>query len=159
VKSALVVLCVVCCALIARAWVAWPPESLAAQPGVLPDEMLSPARDGLLTTTDSQVATILGRPAFSPDRRQPAAVATAGTESGSGASPTPPRLAGILMSPGNVEALFDGGGGRYLTARRGDVVDGWTVALIDGQHVVVIGAAGEVVLSPTAAKSHSAQKD
>lgn len=89
------------------------------------------------------VATILGRPLFSPDRRPSA---TALTVAG---LPGLPRLSGIMFGPFGRSAIFAPAGAKPLVAQEGARIAGYTVKAIEATQVRLIGPSGNVVLYPT----------
>ncbi len=125
----------------------------AARPAALPaDGRPDPERGAIA----AEVETILERPIFRYDRRRPAVAPVAAPAEAALALPSwspPPRLAGIMMTPVAGEALFARAGGRFVSARQGDLVDGWTVSRIEQQRVVLTGMEGEVVLEPNTART------
>ena len=58
------------------------------------------------------------------------------------------RLTGLMIQPGDRQALFARDGGKPFTAKPGDQVDGWTVASIEADGVVLTGPLGERTLHP-----------
>jgi hypothetical protein len=105
---------------------------------------------------DAKVATILERPVFSPDRRMQeprAAVEVANIESElapESMQNAAPRLAGIMTSSTGALALFVRGNGQYASVRAGAVIDGWTIARIERQSVVLLSMDRRLVVAPTA---------
>jgi len=93
---------------------------------------------------DRMVAEILKRPLFTPGR-QPPEVKIAKAE--------PPklqgRLAGVVLRPDLREALFTRPGGRPISVKEGEVVDGWTAAKIEAGQVVLTSSFGEQIVKLT----------
>ncbi len=82
----------------------------------------------------------LGRPLFSPDRKPIA------SSSGSAGLP---RLAGVIDSPGNAVAIFQGSGNdKPVLVRQGAVIAGWQVMTIAGDTVGLEKAGGRLVIRP-----------
>src|SRR6185312_9714071 len=104
------------------------------------------ARDETLLArkADSFVVEILKRPLFT-DGRQPPSVAVASAE--------PPqlqgRLAGVVLQANSREALFARPGGKPVSVKEGDTIDGWTVSKIEEDQVTLTSAFGEQVVKPT----------
>jgi hypothetical protein len=104
------------------------------------------ARDERLLAkkADTLAGEILTRPLFT-DGRQPPTVAVAKAE--------PPqlqgRLAGVVLQADSREALFSRPGGRPITVKEGDVIDGWKVSKIEEDQVTLTSAFGEQVVKPT----------
>ncbi len=100
-------------------------------------------------TTDrmpAMVAAILARPLFEPSRRPPT-TAQASTDA---ATPTLPRLAAIMVSPGRRAVIFQApGGGKPLTLVEGEKVGGYLIQSISADRVVVVSSGGSHVLHPT----------
>lgn len=92
----------------------------------------------------SWAGVALARPLFSPTRR-PAAQAEAPVA----ATPARlPRVAGILISPGDKSVIFAGGaGGKPVVAREGGRVGAYQVQSIEVGRVTVVGPEGVRVLS------------
>ncbi len=94
---------------------------------------------------DQWVAVVLARPLFSPDRR-PARGPGAGAVA---ADPALPRLAGIITSPAEAVAIFQGAGGvKPVVAQYGETVDGWKVMTIAVDWVVLRKANNQITLIP-----------
>ena len=85
--------------------------------------------------------SILARPLFSPSRRPPSV-----TVSG----PERPRLAGIILGPGDKKAIFAGSGtARGVVAAIGQQAGAWRVLAIDASGVRVMGPDGVRLLHPS----------
>lgn len=98
---------------------------------------------------DALIAGILARPLFSPSRQPPDTTAreqSAKTER----EPLqlPGRLEGTAILPGEREALFAQAGGKPLAVKEGQDIDGWTVASIAADRVVLKSADGEQIVTP-----------
>ena len=94
---------------------------------------------------DGLVAEILKRPLFTPGRQPPQAKVV---------KAEPPqlqgRLAGVMLRPDLRIALFTRpGGGRPVSVKEGDVIDGWTASKIETGRVVLTSSFGEQVVKPT----------
>ena len=93
---------------------------------------------GKTDKADRMVAEILKRPLFTPGR-QPPQVRIVKAE--------PPklqgRLAGVVLRPDLREALFTRPGGRPVSVKEGEVIDGWTVAKIEENQAVLTSSFGE----------------
>ncbi len=95
--------------------------------------------------TDEWVATILGRPLFSRDRR-PSGERVAAAAAGESL----PRLTGIAVSPLGRSAIFAGDpGGKPRVVGEGGSIAGFTVRTIAPDAVQVMGPGGARTLSPT----------
>jgi hypothetical protein len=90
------------------------------------------------------VAEILKRPLFTPGR-QPPQVKIVKAE--------PPklqgRLAGVVLRPDLREALFTRPGGRPISVKEGEVIDGWTTAKIEASQVVLTSSFGQQIVKLT----------
>ena len=93
---------------------------------------------------DRLVAEILKRPLFTRGR-QPPEVKVVKVE--------PPklqgRLAGVMLRPDGRVALFTRPGGRPISVKEGDVIDGWTTAKIEAGRVLLTSSFGEQIVKPT----------
>ena len=93
---------------------------------------------------DRLVAEILKRPLFTQGR-QPPEVKVVKAE--------PPklqgRLAGVMLRPDGRIALFTRPGGRPVSVKEGDVIDGWTTAKIEAGRVLLTSSFGEQIVKPT----------
>ena len=92
-------------------------------------------------------ATLLQRPLFSPSRRPPPGAGAAGV---SGL----PRLAGVLVAPGDRHAIFAGG----IVVAEGGSVGRYTVQAIDAGQVTLRGPEGTQVLRPAFASVSAGAK-
>jgi hypothetical protein len=101
--------------------------------------------DGRVARNADRIADeILKRPLFTPGRRPPEEKVE---------KPEPPqlqgRLAGVMLRPDVRIALFTRPGGKPISVKEGDVIDGWTASKIEAGRVVLTSAFGEQVVKPT----------
>ena len=94
---------------------------------------------------DRLVAEILKRPLFTEGREPPHPKVV---------KATPPvlqgRLAGVMLRPDMRIALFTRpGGGRPVSVKEGEVIDGWTTSKIEEGRVVLTSSFGQQVVKPT----------
>jgi type II secretory pathway component PulC len=93
---------------------------------------------------DRMVTEILKRPLFTPGRQPPQPKIV---------KAEPPvlqgRLAGVMLRPDSRIALFTRPGGRPVSIKEGEVIDGWTAAKIEESRVTLTSAFGEQVVKPT----------
>jgi len=93
---------------------------------------------------DRLAAQILKRPLFTQGREPPEQKVV---------KKEPPklqgRLAGVMMRPDTREALFTRPSGRPIAVKEGEVIDGWKVASIQSDRVVLTSEFGEQVVKPT----------
>jgi len=93
---------------------------------------------------DRLVAEILKRPLFTQGRRPPEVKVV---------KAEPPklqgRLAGVMLRPDGRIALFTRPGGRPVSVKEGDVIDGWTTAKIEAGRVLLTSSFGEQIVKPT----------
>src|SRR5207237_272487 len=94
---------------------------------------------------DELLATVLGRPLFSPTR-QP--VARANSDQPSGPGLTEVRLTGIVIEPGRHLAIFAMPGSKAMIRGEGETVNDWRVDSISLGEVVLSGPAGSATLQP-----------
>jgi hypothetical protein len=98
---------------------------------------------------DALVAEILERPLFSPSRQAadeaPEEVAEAPKEP----PKMPGRLEGVTIRPEAREALFERDGQRPIAVKEGQEIDGWTVASIKPDQVLLKSTEGEQIVKPT----------
>jgi hypothetical protein len=105
----------------------------------------SPAAAG--NTTDWN-AVLLARPPFNP-RRRPDPVAAEAASTSVQAPADLPRLAGIVISRDGKRAIFQAADGeKPIVVTEGEDVAGWTVQLIAGGGVTVVGHGGSQILEP-----------
>ena len=102
------------------------------------------------TDLAQSMAVILDRPLFAGDRRpvpgDPAAPAAAGV----------PRLAGIIMAPGQAAAIFQQAkGSKPVVARPGESVGEWEVTAIAANGVSLRKADTEMILTPQFVDGHT----
>ena len=109
-----------------------------ARPLTTPEAPVPPA----VSLMREQVATVLARPLFAPNRR-PAA--------GGGAAPSGlPRITGILVDGGRRTVIFAAAeGGRPIVVGEGGEVAGFRVQSIESGQVTVLGSDGARVLRPS----------
>ena len=98
----------------------------------------------------AMVAAIIERPLFSPARHPLEIVAAQIGEMSEG---TPQklrgRLAGVLISPGVREALFARQGQKPIAVNIGSEIDGWKIAYIEPDRVILSNALGNQTVKPT----------
>ena len=83
---------------------------------------------------------VTDRPAFAPSRRPPAPPAlTVIPPAAAAPPPAPPRLTllGTLKSGGNASAVIRPAAGRSRVMALGEVIEGWRLARIDGNLIVL----------------------
>jgi type II secretory pathway component PulC len=101
---------------------------------------------GQLTASkvDRLVAEILKRPLFSQGRQPPQPKIV---------KAEPPklqgRLAGVVLRSDLREALFTRPGGRPVSVKEGEIIDGWTISRVEAGQVVLTSAFGEKIVKPT----------
>jgi hypothetical protein len=94
------------------------------------------------TRDDRQVATILGRPLFSPDRRPMEVEGEA--DAGLG------RLTGVMVTEAGKTAIFAGSANeKPLVVREGAHIGRYVIASINADGVTIIGSGGQRVLHPS----------
>ncbi len=86
------------------------------------------------------VATILGRPLFSPDRRPPEAPRDTGADF------KDKRFAGIVIEPDRRLAIFAVTGAKPIAVTEGDTVDGWRIESITADEIALVSAQGSRTL-------------
>jgi len=100
-------------------------------------------------SADALAAEILERPLFSPSRQL---AEEAPADEDIAAEPEPPklpaRLAGVSIRPDTREAIFDGEGDKPLVVRQGQEINGWTLASVETDRVVLKNATGIQVMKP-----------
>jgi hypothetical protein len=90
------------------------------------------------SAVDQWVAAVLVRPLFTPGRKP-----TASGEAGL------PRLTGVIASPIDGVAIFQGNGNaKPVMARRGDTVAGWQVITIAGDTVGLRKGSAQLAIRP-----------
>lgn len=105
-----------------------------------------PFKDGRAAgnRADRLVAEILKRPLFTEDRKPPEARVV---------KAEPPqlqgRLAGVMMRSDLRVALFTRPGGRPVSVKEGEVIDGWTASRIETSQVMLTSSFGEKVVKLT----------
>ena len=100
---------------------------------------------------EAAVAEILERPLFSPARQplEVLSVSNAGENSGDAPPRLHGRLAGVMIRPGAREALFARVGQRPIAVKVGGEVDGWKIAAIEPDRVILSSAFGIQTVRPT----------
>jgi len=98
---------------------------------------------------DALVAEILRQPLFSPSR-QPPDNRPMGEAAIAEKEPLelPGRLEGTAVLPGIREALFEREGDKPLAVKEGQTIDGWTVASIRPDRVILHSDDGEQIVKP-----------
>jgi hypothetical protein len=128
-------------------------NNVAASPTDRPGEDAAAGGDPAPDDADTQIASILDRPLFAPDRRGPPPPKTdqAAGPVGKAAPEITGRLGGITIGPGeDKEAVFERGEGeKPLVVKEGDDVDGWTVSSIEPDKVVLTSTFGQREIQPT----------
>jgi hypothetical protein len=129
-------------------------NNVAASPAGQAGEDAAVGDDAAPDDADTQVASILERPLFAPDRRGPPPPKTADQAAGPVGKAAPEitgRLGGITIGPGeDKEAVFERGEGeKPLVVKEGDDVDGWTVSSIEPDKVVLTSTFGQREIQPT----------
>ena len=93
---------------------------------------------------DRLVAEVLKRPLFTEGRQPPQPKIV---------KAEPPRLqgrlAGVMLRSDVREALFTRPGGRPISVREGEVIDGWTISKVEASQVVLTSAFGEKIVTPS----------
>jgi hypothetical protein len=106
---------------------------------------------------DALVADILARPLFNPSR-QPANEASAETADGAAEPPKMPRrLEGITIGPQAKEALFEREGEKPIAVKEGQMIEGWTVASIRADQVLLKSGAESQIVKPANSTAVRAQ--
>jgi hypothetical protein len=148
-RLALLALCVgLASAVAAEAYVLMPtastPSGLVAQKKAVRAQIEEPA------DIDPMVAEILARPLFT-STRMPPAIPAADEETVEEQQPPrlQARLAGITLGPDAREALFQRDGEQAIPVRIGGEIDGWKVAAIQLDRVVLTSEFGKQVVKPT----------
>jgi hypothetical protein len=129
-------------------------SDVAASPSDQPTGEVAAGGDQAPDDVDTQVASILDRPLFAPDRRGPPAPKAADQAAGPADRAAPEirgRLGGITIGPGDdKQAVFERGEGeKPLVVKEGDDVDGWTVSSIEPDKVVLTSTFGQREIQPT----------
>jgi hypothetical protein len=129
-------------------------NNVAASPTDRPGEDAAAGDDPAPDDPDTQIASILERPLFAPDRRGPPPPKNADQAAGPAGKAAPEitgRLGGITIGPGeDKEAVFERGEGeKPLVVKEGDDVDGWTVSTIEADKVVLTSTFGQREIQPT----------
>lgn len=90
----------------------------------------------------SAFSAIVDRPLFSPTRRPPPGARSSGTAAG---LESRYQLLGLVVSD-SVQRAWLADGARHFELGLGDKLDGWTVAKIEQDRLVLTSPAGEAVL-------------
>jgi hypothetical protein len=100
---------------------------------------------------EAAITEILEHPLFSPTRHPPEVLSVANVEETSEKAPPQlqGRLAGVMIRPGVREALFARAGQKPIAVRVGGVIDGWKIAAIEPDRVILSSAFGTQTLRPT----------
>jgi hypothetical protein len=111
-----------------------------------------PADSAAKVDLDARTAEILDRPLFTASRRPPP-VAEATEKDDGPTGPAEPvltsRLGGVMIGPDEErEAVFARDGDKPLAVREGDQIEGWTVASITPDGVVLTSAFGDRTIEP-----------
>ncbi len=141
-RSLLVGACIALGAVIVSEWIVAVPGLYADQDPI--DAGAPHIESRAAAKADRLVAEILERPLFTQGREPPQVNAP---------KPEPPRLearlAGVSLRPNAKEAMFMRPGGKAVSVREGQVIDGWTVSDIATDRVVLTCAFGEQIVHPT----------
>ena len=133
---------------VAAAELAWP-GATQPTPGPAPPRDAATAEPRPAEPVGPWATTLLERPVFSPGRRPDSAPAVPGTPAPG--RPEPPRLAGILMTPGGRRAIFAAGTteGRGTVVSEGGTVGSWRVDAIRAGDVQLSGPDGRRTIRPS----------
>jgi hypothetical protein len=149
------VMCGVCVAMLCLVGVEgwWLGSNDPPAPSTQPKTLLRPVTQSSAAQhpadRDRMVATLLGRPLFSPSRR-PAAAQDAASVAQRTASL--PGLSGVIHSPDLHRAIFQSqGAGKPIVkvVSEGQTIDNWTVQTIGPESVTLIRDGQTVLLTPT----------
>jgi len=117
---------------------------LGRKPAPVPFAGLQEKKEQASEKADRLVAEILKRPLFTEGRRPPQPKIV---------KAEPPRLqgrlAGVMLRPNSRIALFTRPGGRPVSIKEGDIIDGWTAAKIEEGQVVLTSSFGQQIVKPT----------
>ena len=113
-------------------------------------ELVRPSQRAPTENIAPWVATILARPLFSPTRRPPAAVASAGPVK---PATEMPRLSGVLVSEAGRAAIFAYPGQKPTIAHPGDQIGPYRITSISEGAVTLAGPAGSVTMHPSFANT------
>jgi hypothetical protein len=97
---------------------------------------------------DALIAEILERPLFSPSRQPAEAAPEQISETPTAQPKMPGRLEGVSIRPEAREALFEREGANPIAVKEGQEIDGWTVASIRPDQVLLKSVAGEQIVRP-----------
>jgi hypothetical protein len=103
---------------------------------------------------DQMTDEVLARPLFAPGRHPPAPPPEETKDAEAPPPKTPPvltgRLTGMVLGPDQLKvAFFTRESEPSLSVKEGDVIDGWTVAAIEADRVVLTSEFGQRVVQPT----------
>ena len=116
-------------------------EPVRIQPTAVMQHVASP-------DTDALIAEILERPLFSPSRQPAEAAPEQVSETPTAQPKMPGRLEGVSIRPEAREALFEREGANPIAVKEGQEIDGWTVASIRPDQVLLKSVAGEQIVKP-----------
>jgi hypothetical protein len=127
-------LTLVCMSALAYEW--RPAGATTAAPAGTPVQPRTglPAASSGRRHADAQMTAILERPLFAATRRAPSAAP--GSTPGQ-AEQRPPRLTGIILSPGTRRAIFMGRNDHPITVGQNEMVEDWRVTRIGADTVMV----------------------
>jgi hypothetical protein len=94
---------------------------------------------------EAKIDAILERPLFSPGRRPPEVASAAHEEA---PRQIKGRLAGVTIRPGVREALFMREGQKPVPVNVGGDIEGWTIAAIEPDRVILSSAYGNQTIKP-----------
>lgn len=132
---------------------AWPWLAPEAGSAPRPEKVAAPSPAIAALPPQATFSAIVDRPLFSPTRRPPPGsnAATTGIEARY-------RLLGLIVSE-TVRRAWLADGNRHFDVGEGDKLDGWTVARIDQDRLVLKSATGEAVLALRRPTEESAGKE
>lgn len=123
--------------------------SEATRPAALVQTKPVSLREQPSPSVDALVAEILQRPLFSPSRRPPDnAPMDESAKAEKEPLKLPGRLEGTAILPGIREALFEREGDKPVAVKEGQNIDGWTVASIQPDRVILRSDDGEQIVKP-----------
>jgi hypothetical protein len=116
-------------------------QPFRAQPSTVTSNVARPNIDAL-------VSEILARPLFSPSRRPADEAADQVADAPKEPLKMPGRLEGVTIRPQVREALFEREGQKPIAVKEGQEIEGWTVASIRADSVLLKSAEGEQIVKP-----------
>lgn len=123
--------------------------SEATRPAALVQTKPVSLREQPSPSVDALVAEILQRPLFSPSRRPPDnAPMDESAKAEKEPLKLPGRLEGTAVLPGTREALFEREGDKPVAVKEGQTIDGWTVASIQPDRVILRSEDGDQIVKP-----------